>query len=217
MGSYLQNTDVITVYFDYLCPFAWRGLELINAIAPSLNLEFEAKHYSLTQGNHASNTPLPRGKPVWKLAEQPELNLDENQRGARLAFLASHAARQQDKRLYDRFVLELFRAKHAQKAALTMETMLEAAHHAELNLEQFKHDLSNEPARLKELAADLNAADEIAVFGTPTFVLESGNAAYFRFKNLPESIQEKVALWNLYTTVLEHDAVIETIKRPRKP
>ncbi len=212
-----ETTDVITVYFDYLCPFAWRGLELINAIAPSLKLEFEAKHYSLTQGNHASNTPLPRGKPVWKLAEQPESNLDEAQSGARLAFLASHAARQQGKHLYDRFVLELFRAKHAQKAALTMETMLEAARHAELDLQKFQHDLADEPARLKELGADLDAADEIAVFGTPTFVLESGNAAYFRFKNLPESLHEKVALWNLYTSVLEHDAVIETVKRPRKP
>jgi predicted DsbA family dithiol-disulfide isomerase len=182
---------VITVYFDYLCPFAWRGLELINAIAPSLNLEFEARHYSLTQGNHASNTPLPRGQPVWKLAEQAEANLDENQRGARLAFLASHAARQQGKHLYDRFVLELFRVKHAQKAALTMETMLESARHAELDLEQFQRDLADEPARLKELAADLDAADEIAVFGTPTFVLESGNAAYFRFKNLPECVHQR--------------------------
>lgn len=208
---------VITVYFDYLCPFAWRGLELINAIAPSLQLEFEARHYSLHQGNHASNTPLPRGKPVWKLAEQPDANLDENQRGARLAFMASHAARLQGKRLYDRFVLELFRAKHAHKAALTMDTMLEAARHAELDLEKYQHDLKDEPARLAELAVDLDAADEIAVFGTPTFVLESGNAAYFRFRDLPESLEAKVALWNLYTTVLESDAGIETIKRPRKP
>jgi predicted DsbA family dithiol-disulfide isomerase len=207
----------MTVYFDYLCPFAWRGLELINAIAPSLNLSFEARHYSLHQGNHASNTPLPRGQPVWKLAEQTEANLDENQRGARLAFLASHAARQQDKHLYDRFVLELFRARHVQKAELTMETMISAARHAELDLDTFQRDLSDEPARLKELGADLDAADEIAVFGTPTFVLENGATAYFRFKTLPDKLEDKIALWNVYTTVLENNAVIETIKRPRKP
>lgn len=208
---------MITVYFDYACPFAWRGLELINAIAPSLKLSFEARHYSLHQGNHASNTPLPRGKPVWKLAEQPEENLDASQRGVRSVFLASHAARLQGKPLYDRFVLEVFRAKHAQKAELTLDTILEAAQHAELDLEQFRRDLLDEPARLRELGADLDDADEIAVFGTPTFVLESGNAAYFRFKTLPESLEEKIALWNLYTSVLEDDAVIETIKRPRKP
>ena len=208
---------MITVYFDYLCPFAWRGLELINAIAPGMNLSFEARHYSLHQGNHASNTPLPRGKPVWKLAEQLDADLDDNQRGARLAFLASHAARQQGKGLYDRFVLELFRAKHAQKSALTMDTMLEAARHAELDLDTFQRDLKDEPARLKELAVDLDAADEIAVFGTPTFVLESGATAYFRFRTVPEKLEEKVALWNLYTTVLGNDAGIETIKRPRKP
>ena len=207
---------MIQVYFDYNCPFAWRGLELINTVAPSLGLNFSARHYSLHQGNHASNTRLPRGQPVWKLAEQPINGLDERQRRTRHAFLASHAARLQGKPHYDQFVLHLFRLRHQDKLEFTPETLLEAARRAELDLERFERDLADESARLTELAADLAAADEIAVFGTPTFVLQGGHAAYFRFKDIPERREDQVALWRLYVSVLEHGAVIETIKRPRK-
>jgi predicted DsbA family dithiol-disulfide isomerase len=212
----LVACGMIHVYFDYNCPFAWRGLELINAVAPSLGLNFSARHYSLHQGNHPSNTRLPRGQPVWKLAEQPIHGLDERQRRTRDAFLASHAARLQGKPVYDQFVLHLFRLRFQDKLEFSPETLLEAARRAELDLERFERDLIDEPTRLTELAADLAAADEIAVFGTPTFVLQSGHAAYFRFKDIPQRLEDQVALWQLYVSVLENDAVIETIKRPRK-
>ena len=42
---------MITVYHDFLCPFAWRGLELLAA----LEIPFTSRHFSLVQGNHPNN------------------------------------------------------------------------------------------------------------------------------------------------------------------
>jgi predicted DsbA family dithiol-disulfide isomerase len=203
---------VITVFFDPTCPFAWRGLELFHA----LNLEFDARAYSLVQGNHPSNTVLPRGKPVWKQAEVEPDTLTDGQRSSLNNFMALAAAKFQGAQKHHLFALELMRTKHDQKLALDADTIWQAAQKADLDLDQFKADLNDALARRTEVAQDLDAADELAVFGTPTVVLESGHAAYFRFANLPTTFEEQRKLWDIYVSVLESPARIETLKRPRK-
>lgn len=204
--------STVTVYFDFLCPFAWRGLELINVVAPMLALELELSHFSLEQGNHPQNVDLPRNAPKWKLVEQPA----QNQKGL-TAFLASHAAKHQGRAAHLRFALELLRLRHQNKADLNSdETLIEAASRAMLDLERFMADLEDQEGRREELARDLEAAGDLAVFGTPTFVLPSGDAAYFRFTQLTIEPELALNLWELYTQVLHNGAYIETIKRPRK-
>jgi predicted DsbA family dithiol-disulfide isomerase len=203
--------QLVKIYLDYLCPFAWRGLELAYVVAPQLGLDLEIRHYSLEQGNHPENAGRPRKAPVWKLAEQP-LESSPSLR----AFLASHAARQQGKAAHLRFALELFRLRHQERRRLDDETLVEAVGRAGLDLERFMADLEDEESRRLELAADLEAAGELGVFGTPTFVLPSGDAAYFRFTQLTTEPELAVNLWELFTSVLHNGAHIETIKRPRK-
>lgn len=203
--------QTVTVYLDYLCPFAWRGLELIHVVAPLLGLDLELRHYSLEQGNHPDNQGLPRHAPVWKLAEQPL----EGPRALR-AFLASHAARQQGKAAHLRFALELFRLRHQDRRELNDDqTFVEAVSRAGLDLERFMADLEDEEDRRTELARDLAEAGERGVFETPTFVLPSGDAAYFRFTELTTEPELAVPLWELFTAVLHNGAHVETIKRPR--
>ena len=203
---------MLTVYYDPSCPFAWRGLELLNA----LKLEFDGRAYSLAQGNHPSNTVLPRGEPVWKIAEVPLEVLNDKQRNSLDSFIALAAAKHQGAARYHHFALELTRAKHQGKLEFNAEMFERVAQKAGLNLEQFKTDSSDIATRRHEIAKDLDAADQIGVFGTPTVVLESGNAAYFRFTKLPETLAEQQKLWDVYRAVLENSAHIETIKRPRK-
>lgn len=204
--------QTVTIYLDYLCSFAWRGLELAYVVAPQLALDLEIRHYSLEQGNHPENAGLPRNNPVWKLAEQP---LESSP--SLPAFLASHAARQQGKAAHLRFALELFRLHHQERRRLDDETLVEAVGRAGLDLERFMADLEDQESRRRELATDLEAAGELRVFGTPTFVLPSGDAAYFRFTQLTIEPELAINLWELYTAVLHNGAHIETIKRPRRP
>jgi predicted DsbA family dithiol-disulfide isomerase len=202
---------MIRVYFDFLCPYAWRGVELLS----DLRVPFEPLHYSLVQGNHAENAGLPRAAPAWRLIEQPLEEGSEFQRGSLMAFLASHAAAKQDKALHLAFILALFRARHRDGKMLNQETILEAAREAELDLAQFESDLGNEAVRRAELARDLTLAGELGVFGTPTVQMEDGRAAYFRFAELPESTSAKLEAWNLFQSVLLNSATIETIKRAK--
>jgi len=85
-----------------------------------------------------------------------------------------------------------------------------------LDLERFMADLEDDEARRLELARDLEAAAELGVFGTPTFVLPSGDVAYFRFTQPTTEPELAVPLWELFTAVLHNGAHIETIGRPRK-
>lgn len=202
----------VTVYFDFLCPFAWRGLELLNVLHQELRLDYSLRHFSLEQGNHKENAGRPRSDPLWKLHEQPIAEV----KGLK-PFLASHAAKQEGHSAHMRFALELFRLRHQDQADLGEDqTYIQAVERAGLDLERFLSDLEDEDSRREELGRDLGAAGEMAVFGTPTFILPSGDAAYFRFVNLVTDPVAAVELWNTYVSVLDSNAHIETIKRPRK-
>lgn len=212
----------VTVYFDYLCPFAWRGLELLNVVAPLKGIDLELCHFSLVQGNHADNAKLPRSAPAWKLADQPfpEINTppaEKFTRSSLLAFLASHAAAKQGKTAHLKFALALFRTIHQEKAELNdLEMLIKVAQQTGLDVDQFQSDFADEAARRTELAYDLEQAGKLAVFGTPTIQLPSGNAAYFRFAKLETEPQAALELWDTFVKVLDSEARIETIKRPRK-
>lgn len=198
------------VYYDFLCPFAWRGLELME----QLGERPELKHFSLVQGNHAENPN--RKEPVWLLAQQPAGDGSEAQRASLAAFLADQAARRQGAEPSFSFALHFFRLRHAEGQDLAdPETAREAARRAALDLDQFERDLADEAGLREALAADLGEAARLGVFGTPTFVLASGDAAYFRFAHLPTTREDAERLWGTYVEVLSNGLRIETIKRPR--
>ena len=201
------------IYFDFLCPYAWRGLELADVLRRDHGFLFTLRHFSLVQGNHPDNVAS-RHMPVWWLSEQP--GEDEDMTGASLtAFLADSAAAKQGEEARWRFSLALLRARHRDAAVLDTATVQAAAKQAGLNLDGFAADLADDTARREALHSDLAAAAELGVFGTPTFALPAGHTAYFRFANLvpPEKVLET---WQLYAAVLESDARIETVKRAKR-
>ncbi|MCD0171271.1 disulfide bond formation protein DsbA, partial [Deinococcus sp. 23YEL01] len=85
-----QNTT--DVFVDFLCPYAWRGVELA-AVLRAGGEAFTLRHFSLVQGNHADNAG--QATPTWWLTDQPAQEGSEYQQGSLAAFLAAQAAARQ--------------------------------------------------------------------------------------------------------------------------
>ncbi|WP_189074512.1 DsbA family oxidoreductase [Deinococcus sedimenti] len=203
-------TRVTELYFDFLCPYAWRGVELA-AVLKDEGEAFTLRHYSLVEGNHEGNAK----ELTWRVTEQPLNEGSAYQQGSLRAFLASHAAARQGEAAHWEFTLALFRAHHERKEPLTDGTIHAAAQEAGLNLDAFAQALADEATRRADLRADLDAAREVGVFGTPTFVLPTGEAAYYRFETLTREPAQAREWWTLYRTVLTSEAGIGTIKRAK--
>lgn len=210
-----QATVSTELYFDFLCPYAWRGVELA-AVLKEGGEAFTLRHYSLVEGNHAENAK----ELTWRVTEQ-SLDAPDGDgymkylKPSLRAFLASHAAALQGEAAHWAFTLALFRAHHERKEPLTDDTIQAAAQEAGLDLNAFAAALAEEAARRAELRAELDAAREVGVFGTPTYVLPTGEAAYYRFETLTREPAQAREWWTLYRTVLTSEAGIGTIKRAK--
>ena len=203
-----MSQESVTVYFDYLCPYAWRGAELAESVAEPLGLRFDWRHFSLYQANHA-------GRDGWQLWND---RIDPDDRAGTkglLPFLASIAARRQDGGArHDAFRLALMRARHRDLRPFDRETVMAAAEAAGLHLACFERDLADPEARTR-LAADHQHAASLHVFGTPTFRLPSGHAAYVRLKEIPHDPDDALVLFRDVRAMLEDHPYLETLKRPR--
>ncbi|PNY81119.1 DsbA family protein [Deinococcus koreensis] len=200
-------TDPCTdLYVDFLCPYAWRGVELA-AVLRGEGEPFRLRHFSLVEGNHPDNV----GERTWHLDEQPSGEGNAYQQSSLAAFLAAQAAARQGEEAGWAFTLALFRRRHEGGGELDEAGILNAAGVAGLDLVRFAHDRADEAG----LRAELDEAAGIGVFGTPTFVLPDGSAAYYRFELLTRDPQTARQWWELYRTVLGSGASIGTIKRAR--
>lgn len=202
------------VFFDFLCPYAWRGLEMAAALRTG-GEAFRLRHFSLVEGNHPAN----KDGLHWRLTDQAagDEGSEEtrHERSSLGAFLAAQAAALQGEDAAWTFTLALDRAHHEQKKELNEATFVQAAQDAGLNLEQWQRGRQNDAELRRRLRADLDEAEQLGVFGTPTFVLPSGEAAYYRFEHLTRDPEEARGYWDLYTQVLRSGAGIGTIKRAR--
>ncbi len=183
----MSRREIVTVYFDYLCPYVWHGAEVAEQVAEVLNLTFLWRHFSLYQHNYD-------GDDGWQLWNDPvETACDSGGKGL-LLFLASCAARRQGQEYYDRFRLELLRARYRDHRPYTYRTIFAVAASVGLNLEKFEHDLSDPECRTV-LAHEHYRAKALDIFGTPTFQFASGHSAYLRLKEIPHTQEEAVELF----------------------
>lgn len=215
----VSRTEVVHVYFDYLCPFAWRGAELAEQVAGPLGLQFVWHHFSLYQSNYQGHD----GWQLWNDRLEPGSghasgyssghDADAGNKGL-LPFLASCAARQQGAEPWAGFRLGLMRARYCDHRPLVGKTIFSVAAEAGLDLARFEHDL-NDPECRTRLAHEHHRAKAQDVFGTPTYRFENGHMAYLRIKELPKSQDEAVSLFSDYRRMLECYPYLETLKRPR--
>lgn len=200
-------TEPVTVYYDFLCPFAWRAAELADEVADPLGLDFVWTHFSLYQSNH-------RGDDGWQLWNDPLDPDDDGGSKGLLPFLASSAARKQGRVEHDAFRLALLRFRHRDMRPLDLGTVMAAAEVARLHLACFERDLADPEARTA-LAREHHAGAAEHVFGTPTFRFATGETAYLRLRELPGDRAASVELFERVRAMLSDYPYLETLKRPR--
>lgn len=199
--------ETVVVYFDYLCPYAWRGAEVAEQVADALDLRFEWQHFSIFQASHAPHD----GWQLWN--ERLEADDPMGARGLR-PFLASCAARRQGPEAFDRFRLGLMRARYRDGAPFTSTTIFAVAEGAALQLARFERDLSDPELRTC-LAQEHYRASGLDVVGTPTFVFGDGAIGHLRVRELPRDGTEAVRLFRAYRALLEEFPYLENVGRPR--
>jgi predicted DsbA family dithiol-disulfide isomerase len=129
------------------------------------------------------------------------------------AFWAAEAARLQGSGAFSRFHLALVRVRHQQEKSFAQpETLKLAAEMAGLDLPQFQTALAD-PACLNRLAADHTRADEMEIFGTPTFSFPEARPAYLKLGALPEP-EEALAFWHEFRQIVADRSFVLEIKRP---
>ncbi|MFD1731662.1 DsbA family protein [Deinococcus malanensis] len=114
------------------------------------------------------------------------------------------------------FSLALLRIRHEDGQPLEEEALTQAARTAGLDTDRWAADRADDAGLREGLRSDLSEAHRLGVFGTPTFVLPDGHAAYYRFDHLTRDPLVARERWQLYRHVLHSEAGIGTIKRTRR-
>ena len=196
----------IDVYFDYLCPYAYRAIVWLSdaqTLRPELQVNWRC--FSIEQVNANLG-------PDWKLWEQPE---DYPSYGL-LGLRAAVAARHQGGEAFRAFHLAAGAARHVQKRTLTrLATIEEMAQVAGLDMERFRHDLAN-PRTLAEVGIEHEQGVKLfGVFGTPTIVTPAGGALYIQLDEVPP-LDQTLAILDDMLVLADARPYIHEIKRPSK-
>ena len=169
-------------------------------------LQVNWRYFPLEQVNSAEG-------PDWKLWEQP----DNYRSRGRPAFHAAIAARNQGEDAFERFHAALLAAKHEDgQDHGRRETLLAVAESVGLDTERFERDLADR-SLLPKIGEDYTEGRErYGVFGTPTFVFPTGEAAYL--KMLPAApAEEALPVFEEFVRTTRERSYISEIKRPRRP
>jgi predicted DsbA family dithiol-disulfide isomerase len=200
----------IDVYYDFLCPWAFRGAEWLRDVQKQLGpdkLKINWRFFPLEQVNSD-------GGPDWKLWEQPD---DYESRGLGM-FKGALAAWNQDQgEKFERFHQLMYQTRHGE---FTVDgerpDVRKVAEIAGLDMEKFDRDYADR-SLLSRIGEDYNhARDTYGVFGVPTLVFENGEAAYLKILPKP-SPEEAVAFWDEISNTIANRPSVYEIKRPTPP
>ena len=97
-----------------------------------------------------------------------------------------------------------------------MNTLIEVAESAGLEMTQFQKDLSDRQL-LARLAEDHTfAVETLGVFGTPTLVFPERQAVFLKMSPLP-SPEECLSVFTELRQLAERRQYIQEVKRPQRP
>ena len=170
-------------------------------------MEITWKNFSLQQVNSKEG-------PEWKVWEQP----DTHEARSLVAAIAGEAARRQGEAAYERFHLALLTARHGGEERIALNRkgpLIGIAEEVGLDVDRFREDLKD-PELVKIIARDhTEASDKHGVFGTPTFLFETGNSVYL--KTFIPPVEDSVEFFDHFVGLMSGRSYIGEVKRPQPP
>ncbi len=190
----------LTVYFDFLCPWAYRGALWLLDVQRAGRAQPRFQFFSLSENHRAREGLGP--EPVWQQ--------DGTSKGLP-AFKAAIAARAQGEQAYDRFRVALQKARHEERMPVDdPKTHRYAAGRAAIEVGRFERDLKD--VDYAELVREHTEAVRKGVFGVPTLVWPEGRSYYLKITDLIPT-DKAVALYDAIEMVHRFGEVVE-IKTP---
>lgn len=125
------------------------------------------------------------------------------------------AARAQGVNAHSAYMEKILHLKHVEREDIrTREAVIAVAEAAGLNVSDFT-DVLDDPATLRQIGEDHEAAVELGVFGTPTFVFEDGTSAFLKMFTPPDD--EAMGAFNDFMGIASNRKYFGEIKRPQPP
>lgn len=125
------------------------------------------------------------------------------------------AARMQSPAAHRNYMAAIQQHKFVERRDVrSREAVINAAQQAGIDMAQFTADL-DDPARLTEIGADHEAAAELGVFGTPTFLFEDGTSAFLKTFTPPEA--DTLGAWESLMSMARNRPYFGELKRPQPP
>lgn len=197
----------ITVWYDFVCPYAWTAQRWLFDLQGQLGdeLEIDWRYFSIEQVNKAADAPN-----VWE-------NPNDGSSSTLRAFQGVHAAGKQGADKYKAYQAALYNQRHVNKRNLGTQSILEeTATQVGLDLEKFREDLKSDEVFGIFANDHSEAVEKYGIFGVPTILFENGESAYLRIK-IGEPPVDPVAFWNEFVGIVRDRPTILEIKRPNKP
>ena len=194
----------LQVYFDYLCPYVHQAALLLQRVrAEEEDVRVEWRYFSLRQVNRADGDP-----DVWEAPDTERIS-------GRDAFRAAEAARRQGR--FEPVHDGLLAARHEERRNIDDAAVLEdVAGRAGLDVRRWHEDMAD-PHILDSLERDhTEAVQRYGAFGTPTFVVPGGGAAYVRVRPAPEGEEAQRFFRDLLAAIQDRPYLLE-VKRPVPP
>jgi predicted DsbA family dithiol-disulfide isomerase len=202
----------LTVYFDFLCPFAYRASLWLAQVQEQLGdgLEITWKYFPLEQINAPSDSD-------WKIWEQDENYASYSNRPelrALLAFWGAEAARQQGNVVFARFHCALYQARHEERLDFSQRANVQQiAARCDLDVDRFNQDF-NDRSLLDAIRRDYEEARATyKVFGVPTLCYDADNAIYLKLGQVPPPDDVLALFHELHHSITSRRWLSE-IKRP---
>ena len=133
-----------------------------------------------------------------------------------LAHMSGLAAKRQGEEAFKSFFIALLKARHEDKKDLNdPDVMKAAAEAAGLDMGRFLEDQSD-PDLLRGIAeSHTKAVEEYGVFGVPTYVAPSGNAAFLKMFVPPD--EQASEIYDSLSHVIGQFEHVGELKRPQPP